>query len=67
MIEPSIAMSSNERIVTDQIIRIYYTAKSNFMILRLKSKTNNLLSIKIHTLSDKEMHRATITFCFTEK
>ena len=55
-------MSSNERIVTDQIIRSYYTAKSNFMILRLKSKTNNLLSIKIHALSDKEMQRATITF-----
>ena len=60
-------MSSNERIVTDQIIRSYYTAKSIFMNLRLKSKTNNLLSIKIHTLSDKEMQRATITFCFTEK
>jgi hypothetical protein len=55
-------MSSNERIVTDQIIRGYYTAKSNFMILRLKSKTDNLLSIKIHALSDKEMQRVTSTF-----
>jgi hypothetical protein len=62
MIEPSIAMSSNERIVTDQIIRIYYTAKSNFMILRLKSKTDNLLSIKIHAHSDKEVQRVTSTF-----